>query len=242
MKQIIQIFIIGLLGFSMIGCHGCKEPVVDPCEGVEEVTADFKMEYSMGYNEDERWFDADTVLEITRVRFSAEGNYDSIKWKVGLDPREFVEKKFSLRFDDSGSVQVRMIAYRAPNVSCFPDDDGVDTLIKQLVIVPDSMSLVLGVFEGYFLSEPDSLFTMEIRQLNDVTWTPEFPKGCVKDPYFQGGMWSAYRRLFSRGESGHCQGAMPYLWGVYEKDTLKIEYKYLISSEKYEDTFIGIKK
>ena len=210
---------------------------------MEEVTADFKMEYFMGWNEDMRWFDADTVLvSPLGIRFSAVGKYDSVKWKVGLDPREFTENQFSLRFEDSGSVEIRLIVFRAPNLECIPNDDGIDTLEKQLVIVPKEESLLIGEFEGYFLSEPDSLFTMKIETyINGTVWTPEFPKGCVKDPYHEGAIkWVSYRRAFNDDEHAHCQGEIPYLWGEYLNDTLKIEYEYLSTGEK--DTFIGIKK
>ncbi len=238
-----QLLFIGLLGFSMVGCHGCKEPVMpNPCEGVEEVTADFKMEYSMGYGEDEQWYEADTILEVMTVRFSAIGNYDSIKWKVGLDPRVFTKKEFSLEFDNQDNIQIRMIGFRAPNLDCFPNDDGVDTVLKQLTIFPDEKSLVLGEFDGYFLSEPDSLFTMKIeRYINGVIWTPEFPKGCIKDPYHEGAFkWTSYRRLFNDYMYGGCQSDLPYVWGAYLNDTLKIEYEYPSTGEK--GTFIGIKK
>ena len=242
MKRIIQIFIIGLLGFSMIGCHGCKDPVMaDPCEGVEEVKADFKMEYYMGYNEDEQRYEADTVLEYERIYFSAIGKYDSVKWKVGLDPREFTKKKFSLWFEDAASMQIRMIGFRAPNLDCFPADDGVDTVFRQLVILPNEGSLMIGEFDGYFLSEPDSQFTMKIIRSNGTTWTPEFPKGCVKDPYHEGAFkWTAYRRLFNDDEHADCHGQLPFVWGTYFNDTLKLEYEYLPAGEK--GTFIGIKK
>ena len=241
MKQFIKILIIGWIGLSMMGCQGCKEPVmVDPCEGVTEVTADFKMEYSMGIDDYIQWYEVDTICEVDMVRFSAVGKYDSIKWKVGLDPREFTEKEFSLRFMEKGSVQIRMIGFRAPNLECFPTDDGIDTIFKQLTIVPREESLILGEFDGYFQSEPDTPFTMKIVRLYNSIWTPEFPKGCIKNPYFEGAFkWCTYRRFFNNDGNGHCQGSLPFVWGQYFNDTLRVDYEYP-SGEK--GTFIGIKK
>jgi len=176
------------------------------------------------------------------VRFSAVGKYDSIKWKVGLDPREFTEKEFSLRFMEKGSVQIRMIGFRAPNLECFPSDDGVDTVLKQLTIVPKDASLVIGEFDGYFLSEPDIPFTMKIVRSNNTTWTPEFPRGCIKEPYFEGVFqWNTYRRFGNKiSTNAHCQGSLPLVRGQYFNDTLKVDYEYRSTGEK--GTFIGIKK
>ena len=222
-----QLFFIGLLGFSMVGCHGCKEPVMpDPCEGVEEVTADFKMEYSMGYNEDERWFTADTVTTTFTVRFSALGHYDKVEWKVGSDPRVFTSRSFSLYFDTPATVLVRMIGYREPNVNCFPDDDGVDTIFRQLVVIPQAESLLVGDYDGYFLSAPDSSFVLSIIEepITQEIWVYEFPKGCVKTVVSGSLGWIGYKSFFTArdGVSGYCP--MPYAWGFLNNDTLNTDF------------------
>ena len=250
MKQIILMLIIGLLGFSMIGCHGCKEPVVDPCEGVEEVTADFKMEFSLygpiegqWFSREYRWFESDTFLP-GHIRFTAEGVYDSVKWKVGLDPRVFTAKQFSLDFYDfSGSFDMRMIGYRKPNNGCFPDDDGIDTIFKPLVVVPYSESKVFGHYDGCFLSEPDSSFQLFIDYNSSFRMhINEFPKGYLRDPG-EYGFTIGYRHFAARysGSNGQ-QGPKPGGWGEIVEDTIKFDFHhYLPNGGEVTDTYIGVK-
>ena len=244
MKQFIKILIIGWLGLSMMGCHGCKEPVMDdPCEGVTEVTADFKMEYGMGWNEDRRWLDADTVTPKD-IRFWAIGEYDSVKWKIGLDPRVFTQRKFQLYFDSPTTLEVRMIGYRQPKLDCYPNDDGVDTVSKHLVVVQRWESLIPGDYEGHFLLEPDSTFVFSILKDSITTdiWVNEFPKGCFKNRDNGGLAWIGYRSFFTSDDGiGNC--AMPYAWGFLSNDTLSVHFHYEMGATGYvEDTFIGIKK
>ncbi len=236
-----QLLFIGLLGFSMVGCHGCKDPVEDPCEGVEEVAADFKMEYSLGLNEDRKWFEADTILKYRYVRFKALGDYDSVRWKIGLDPRTFSEKVFSLQFDNPDVIQVRMIGFKKPNLDCFPNDNGIDTISKQLVIVPKEEALVLGDYKGYFLSEPDSSFTLMIKWDTGLPYIHELPKGCVHSPV-QGLITAGYKnfKMAKFDTGGPCP--FPKGWGVLKDDTLKVDFNYTSNVGYFEDTFIGIKQ
>ncbi len=244
MKKIMQLFFIGLLGFSMVGCHGCKDPVEDPCEGVEEVAADFKMEIFLGYNEDQRWFEGDTFTQ-GYVRFSAIGQFDSVNWQVGLDPREFTDRQFTLDFFDFlGALDVKMIGYRKPNNECFPDDDGVDTISKHLVIVHKSESKFFGHYNGYFVSEPDSSFQLFIDYVSGSIAFNEFPKGYPREPGEYDGFAIDYRHFFNNSSGAHGQqGPKPGGWGRVVGDTIIFDFHYFLPNSGGEvfDTYIGVK-
>ena len=102
------------------------------------------------------------------VTFAGPGApYTSYEWRVGNDPRVFTQKSFGLGFNTAnlyGTVPVRLIARRPPNLACFAKDDGVDTLTKSLTIVPYALatSPILGRFRGANLDAPADTFTVRI--------------------------------------------------------------------------------
>ena len=167
MKKILQLLFIGLLGFSMVGCHGCKEPVEDPCEGVEEVAADFTMmengyPYTLppGSPLDTLFkpFDTDTV-RLTRVVFTAKEEDAEYTWIIGSETlhTRVVERS---GFPKGETIPITLIVKKAPNKLCFPNDDGVDTLVRYLHILPESPPRAFGYFQGHLEGSPQDTFTV----------------------------------------------------------------------------------
>lgn len=246
MKRIIQLLIIGLLGFSMMGCHGCKEPVMaDPCEGVEEVVADFKVENEIwGYHYKSKRFEVDTFVS-GYVFFTAVGQFDSVKWIIGDDPRIFKENEFSLIFSAVGNLDITMIGYRKSNTDCLPLDDGIDTLTKAIVIVPISQSRVFGHYNGHFLSQPDSAFQLFIDYDSSEIWSVnEFPKGYPRD-IGEYGFLAGYRNFLADYDGyGGQLGPKPGGWGRVSDDTIIFDFHYFLpgpNGEEVKDTYVGVK-
>ncbi|MFN8359814.1 MAG: hypothetical protein U0264_07855 [Candidatus Kapaibacterium sp.] len=156
-NTIITMLLLGavvLLG----GCPG-ESVKPDPCAGVVETSADFTInELSDTYK-----FETDTVLPYNTVEFSAKYPADEYEWKVGFDDRTWTTKTFTLDFHGfSGSVNVRLIAKRKTiNKECTPDDDGIDTVTKTLVVIVKPA--IVGSFRGVNIENPLDTFTISVR-------------------------------------------------------------------------------
>lgn len=149
-----------LLG-AVVLLGGCPEEPIkpDPCAGVVATSADFTIKEML----DGLKIEADTILPYNTVEFSAKYPADEYEWKVGLDDRTWTTKTFTLDFHGfSGSVNVRLIAKRKTiNKECTPDDDGIDTVTKTLVVIVKPA--IVGSFRGANIENPLDTFTVGIR-------------------------------------------------------------------------------
>ena len=141
----------------------------------------------------------DTAYSKQTISFEGPGApYTSYEWRVGNDPRSFAQRKFGLYFPESsvGSVPVRLIARRPLNSTCFPKDDGVDTLTQVLTLVPRTQyhAPIYGKFLGSNADAPRDTFTVRVfsapdyHQPNDPAATPydylrNLGRGC-QSPFF----------------------------------------------------------
>ncbi len=121
-------------------------------------------------------FIGDTVLTDRVVVLEAAKGHKGYEWKIGKDPyRQAVTDRITtLRFPlPFNSIEIRLIVHSKPNTVCFPNDDGIDTLIKYLTVI-DRLSNPIrnGRFSGYLAEEPSNTFVVEIidgdiRNLNE---------------------------------------------------------------------------
>jgi hypothetical protein len=146
------------------------------CDCAKEVSADFQMGEKFG----EEFVELDTIAmpisyydgnpanfgyqNDVYVYFSANiKNAISYEWQVGANSITQSTKDFGLYFSDTiGTIPVRLIVHAKPNLICFPNDDGVDTVVKYLTIrnvVPDPLT---GKYAGYNTNDPTHVFTIEI--------------------------------------------------------------------------------
>jgi hypothetical protein len=121
----------------LVGCQGCKEKI-DPCKSLKPVSASFKTRAAV-LNEDD-WkgifldIPSDTIKE--NGEFTAD-ELDAISytWKVGSGV--YQGKKLSLGFGNLAPgtiVPVKLIVNKTPNKNCFPSDDGIDSVTKNITI------------------------------------------------------------------------------------------------------------
>ncbi|MFM2041395.1 MAG: hypothetical protein RLZZ493_1984 [Bacteroidota bacterium] len=146
------------------------------CDCAKEVSADFQMGEKFG----DQFMELDTIAmpifyndgnpanfqyeTDVYVYFSANiKNAISYEWQVGANSITQSTKDFGLYFSDTiGTIPVRLIVHAKPNLICFPNDDGVDTVVKYLTIrnvVPDPLT---GKYSGYNTNDPTHVFTIEI--------------------------------------------------------------------------------
>lgn len=154
------LIITGLL----LSCGPDDNP--DPCANLEPVTARFIMGERItnsGYEQIDTLVLSDTVLTWSSVEFRAPKGYDRYEWKIGFDERTFTDSVVALRFPDPvSSLPIRLIVQDEPNTTCFPEDDGIDTLTQYLTVVPIDSSVVFGRYQGYLESNPADTFTVSV--------------------------------------------------------------------------------
>ena len=152
----------------------CKdEPTPDPCLAKKTPTADFAIAEMVG----DSLVTTDTISNTEmQVVVHASPLYQSYKWKIGSDPREWTTSRVTLSFDNSLSgetIQVTLIAKQAVDKTCFLDDDGIDTIVKKFTIAcPSDLRCInapvtfkrhyLGKWRGIIQDEPNKEFDVSI--------------------------------------------------------------------------------
>ncbi|MFY7861032.1 MAG: hypothetical protein ACOVP5_02305, partial [Chitinophagales bacterium] len=88
--------------------------------------------------------------------------WESIEWQIGSERIQNEPKVFRTGFPEGASVPVTLIVRRTPDKSCFPNDDGVDTLTKFYKFTKSQEALI-GKFRGKFIDVPDMKDTFEFE-------------------------------------------------------------------------------
>ena len=173
--------LITILLFSglMVLYNGCKDddcPCDDPtnpvcenydlCYGITPVTADFEIGHFRPASVNKRYMPdwiPDMAFRRTVIGFRPK-SYDpkdtSVKYTWILGAETIHDGEFERDFSDTreSSIPVTLIIQKKPNLECFPDDDGRDTLTKQIHFVDRSCDfLTNGDFKVLFEGEKDSV-------------------------------------------------------------------------------------
>ena len=141
----------------------------DPCIDAITANADFKIyeELGRGWADTILYTETDTIIgaaTVLRLTHKGKKNYDSLRWQIGSQLKTYTAD--SVRFDGFGGfigkIDIRLIVYKAPNKACNPYDDGIDTVIKSLWIIPYEDAGILGNFRGHDEDNPNFTYTVEI--------------------------------------------------------------------------------
>lgn len=176
--------------FLIFSCE--RKHDLNPCEGKTQPVAEFAIREMVG----DTAFDADTIFRDNYVQFQSLGSYDSVKWRIGTDPRIFTKDNFTLSFaNDLITVPVVFNGFKAPNTQCFPSDNGIYTGTKKLTVVEQvekdilTLSPLIGRYQGSFADNPSDTFTVRIEYFDSVKydvstfgtqnfyWISNIPKG-----------------------------------------------------------------
>ncbi len=66
-------------------------------------------------------------------------------------------------FPKGETIPITLIVKKTPNAMCFPNDDGIDTLVRYMHVLPDSIPpRGYGVFRGTLDEAPLDTFTVSI--------------------------------------------------------------------------------
>jgi hypothetical protein len=172
----------GLAFFA--GCDNGDDP--DPCKGKTLRKASFTIAERVFWYEVDTIQYTDTVLSENTVIFEADtaySNFDfiSYEWKVGTDDRTWTTKKFALFFSEAfGQIEVRLIAKWRPDLKCFPNDDGVDTVYRTFTVIDRDDNPVLGVYRGATQKKPNEIFdvTIGFDNADDSYFIRNINNGC----------------------------------------------------------------
>ncbi len=245
-----------LIAFSITACKKCSDDNVGtPCDGVPlgfKADMEFGQSVSTASNLNPFFLPFDTLLidEGTSVVFRAKGDYDSVKWRVGEDPRTFIAEQFSLSFNRQPyRVPIEMVGYRkAASFGGCVTAQKVDTVRRVFTKLgyDTHSSPLIGIYLGAMEDTPTDTFRVQIRDTIVDPRVPikyylrNFPKGCSIDVFgrftniidihtayrsFGFGRWHTYRT----GDGENCSDVNTNLSnGIgrldYDNKTLVMEY------------------
>ena len=161
-----------LIMFSLVACK--KQPPMSDininCGQSTAVSANFEMRElatPFGWEYPELSTPTDTIFGGANVKFIAlesDGNY---LWYIGNE--SIHEQSFYRSFPETmigQTISVTLVIDKTPNLICFPDDDGYDSITKQLFVVekPDDLYATPNhLFEGNFrLKEINALDSVDV--------------------------------------------------------------------------------
>ncbi|WP_416864899.1 MAG: hypothetical protein ACMVP2_20570 [Imperialibacter sp.] len=166
LTSLVILFCLILTLSVLESCKPDDDP--DPCEGLtlDSIQIDFTMgEHITNSGGIDTIFVYDTALIFNNIVFEAEKGAESYEWTIGEDPRTFTERRFELFFQyPEQSLPIRLIAKRTPNLTCFPQDDGIDTVEHYLTIVDKDSNPIIGKYEGHLESDPDDIFAIQVTR------------------------------------------------------------------------------
>lgn len=136
MKKL-KIFSLAILALGVV-LFACKKEqpdfnkeAKDPCACASEVTADFVIEERATHIPKEIWVETDTTLHNKIVQFRALEEDAEYRWYIGIE--QFDTQSASRYFSDEWighDIPITLVVKKEPNKTCFPDDDGYDSITK----------------------------------------------------------------------------------------------------------------
>lgn len=129
-------YLLGCL-LLLAGCKGCDDKV-DPCKNLKPISASFKTRENVAVSDYMKNYFLDIPCDtlIENGAFTAdELDATSYTWKVGVGV--YHGKQLSLSFGNvtpGTLIPVKLIVHKTPNKNCFPNDDGIDSVTKNIRI------------------------------------------------------------------------------------------------------------
>ncbi|MBL7789226.1 MAG: hypothetical protein JNL75_05265 [Chitinophagales bacterium] len=172
MKRLINsIFLIAIF-VLYLGC--CKD---EPCQGVQEVKASFKSDnYPLITHKylKPSYVNYNYTLQFQTAGFVLDSwvQWDSLEWRIGGE-KIYNKTSFYRTNIPPGKLDVTLIVKKKPNKSCYPNDDGIDTLTQTYQIIEDfdKENRIVGTYRGKFIDFPlmkDSFeFKVYLNRIDD---------------------------------------------------------------------------
>lgn len=163
MNSIVKIIPIFFFVIVVIACKRelpAMSQLNEECSCAHEVTADFNiLEILNMYEQNVVSVETDNILAPSNVVFEALEENASYEWFIGQDVEH--TKNVSRWFYGSlvgQTIPITLVVHKEPNKICFPKDDGIDTLTKEVKLFSYSDSSMLeGTFRVAEEGSTDSL-------------------------------------------------------------------------------------
>ncbi len=200
MKKLILIIPLLLLMY-VIACKK-QQPqmtteVTNPCDCATEVSAAFIMEELAGVpgsGKEKYKSETDTIYGSSPVLFTALEKDAEYTWYIGAEV--ITEKTFWRFFDNTLAGQtlpMTLVVKKKPNTTCFPNDDGYDSITKTITIVDGTQLFTTpNHFEGtYRISDSASVDSIDIVIDFDNNFTySNGANGGKKIVFYNIGLWN----------------------------------------------------
>lgn len=236
MKISYIIYLLALL-VTVQACKKCKDPQnpecenYDPCFGKSATSAEFKMFLKHTGDTIEEIYDGDKFFPFG-LTFEATYPADSFFWKIGAEANFRMGKKIAVEFFPlSAPIPIMLIVKRKPDLDCFLDDDGVDTVVKWVQPVKRNQLPFFGKYLVYFVDNPNDKFTISIdtpssTPVVSVPTMSNLPEGCTFKELQDIGP-----RRFSIAAGGYINACGTYGgWATVSKNLEKISAKLRVNS------------
>ncbi len=223
MKTIHLLFTLALLlgAFTLQSCKECDDPRnsdcdnYNPCLDVAATSAAFTIKEAtyldiIDPNLADFLLDTDSCYYSSVYFEAVQQDADSFIWQVGSEVEPRYGKQVNVTFPDNlrgTTFNVRLIVKRKPNTSCFPNDDGIDTVTRKFYFVRFNEPLSWeGIYYGSDDDKPDSMYTIVLEHSydainkNNMLKVFGIPRGCRDTLNERFGGFAGYKNIsFNRG-------------------------------------------
>lgn len=209
---------------------------------IDPISPDFLMDTDSCYS-------SSIYFEATRQ------DADSFIWQVGSEVEPRYGKQINVTFPDNlrgTTFNVRLIVKRMSNTQCFPNDDGIDTVMRKFYFVRFNEKLSWeGTYYGSDDDKPDSMYTIVLGHSyneskdEDILKVYGLPRGC-KDTVNERFSLPVINYTNIGVERGGIDCDAKVVLGVFkngEAFTIRQNYRTMNSGNfiKKNRTFIGVK-
>lgn len=230
--------LIFILIIPIISSHSCRKEVDDPCADAQNFKADFKIgvsKYSWYNYPNGLFLEKDTIYHgsLEWVNFKCEGDYDSVKWVVGSDPRTFTNQNFRLSFMVYETIPVTLYAFRKSGIwqQCS-NAKKTDTITKSFTIIHDTINTpkYLGNWLGALENNPMDTFRVTIfrQPFSHIYryYISNIPKGCPHPSTPKIELYdNGYKEFAFNKQDIYCKTVEWAFGKVDEQNKLVIEYR-----------------
>ena len=143
-KKLKSIFFLGVVLLTTLLACKKEQPAMneaeDPCECASEVSADFEIREALlngGPVSQNEFTLTDHILENKRAFFKAKLDNADYTWYIGVDVEH--DQEIDRYFTDQWAgtnIPITLVVKKEPNLLCFPDDDGYDSITKVMHVYP----------------------------------------------------------------------------------------------------------
>ncbi len=176
LSSCLLILLLVTVGSCKKRCQDPSNPECEnynPCYGKAPVTASMIMDQSLSafWFEEDFYETGDTLFPLlfSYIRFRNNASNTQATWILGKDTviGQQVERHFkSLPY---GAYPVTLIVKGSADSSCFPKDDGIDTITKYVYTIPICQLNVFGTFKVLFDGQTDStLVRIKAKKQNNL--------------------------------------------------------------------------